>query len=221
MMGNPAQQRQPALFSYHITFGRSVEPSACRAPVLRPGLGRFRPFFCPSPPFVTSTAAPAMFPWISRLIMKIAASLLFLYNIPSERELMEQIRVRLIFPLVPGLGAGWSKFPTTACLSKGSDARWGEEVLSSCSSDGPAVLCRAGWSTAPCWHTDRQRSQSSGEQGLRRGLQPRTCGLCLAAKPTKRKRERLYAAFCFRFLFPISYPGNYKMFEHILRTFLH
>ncbi len=121
MMGTQPSQRQPALFSYHIDLEQrvaadhllrrvlSVLDLAFVIPTVRPHYGR--------------SGNVSLDP---RVIMKMLL-LLFLYNIRSERELMEQIRVRLDFLWFLGFDLDTS-IPDHSVLSK-ARARWGEKVF--------------------------------------------------------------------------------------------
>jgi transposase len=121
MMGTQPSQYQPALFAYHIDLEHRVAADhllrrvlrvldlSFVLPIVRPHYGR--------------CGNVSLDP---RLIMKMLL-LLFLYNIRSERELMEQIGVRLDFLWFLGLDLD-SEIPDHSVLSK-ARARWGEKVF--------------------------------------------------------------------------------------------
>ena len=121
MMGTLPSNRQPALFSYRIDLEQRVDADhllrkvcstldlAFVVPAVRHHYGR--------------SGHVSLDP---RLIVKLLL-LLFLYDIPSERELMEQIRVRLDFLWFLGLDLD-SEIPHHSVLSK-ARARWGTEVF--------------------------------------------------------------------------------------------
>lgn len=121
MMGTQPNQRQPALFSYHIDLEPRVAPDhllrrvlgvldlAFVIPIVRPHYGR--------------SGHVSLDP---RVLLKMLL-LLFLYDIRSERELMEQIRVRLDFLWFLGFDLD-TPIPDHSVLSK-ARARWGEKVF--------------------------------------------------------------------------------------------
>ena len=121
MMGTQPSNRQPALFSYHI----DLEPRIPVDHLLRHVAAVLD----------LSFVAPAVRHLYGRsgnvsldpqVILKMML-LLFLYNVPSERELMEQIRVRLDFLWFLDFDLD-TKIPDHSVLSK-ARARWGEEVF--------------------------------------------------------------------------------------------
>lgn len=121
MMGTQPDQRQPALFSYRIDLERrlpaehllrrlsAVLDLSFVLPAVRHCYGR--------------SGHVSLDP---RVIVKLML-LLFLYNLGSERELMEQLAVRLDFLWFLGLDLE-SDIPDHSVLSK-ARARWGEEVF--------------------------------------------------------------------------------------------
>src|SRR5208283_3591608 len=121
MMGTQSRERQPALFAYHIDLERRVgadhllrQVSAILdlsfvLPAVRHLYGR--------------SGHVSLDP---RVVMKLML-LLFLYDIPSERELMEQLRVRLDWLWFLGFDLE-SPIPDHSVLSK-ARARWGEKVF--------------------------------------------------------------------------------------------
>jgi transposase len=121
MMGTQASNRQPALFSYHIDLEARVAADhllrqvaavldlSFVAPAVRHLYGR--------------SGNVSLDP---KIILKMML-LLFLYNVPSERELMEQVGVRLDFLWFLGFDLD-TEIPNHSVLSK-ARARWGEEVF--------------------------------------------------------------------------------------------
>jgi transposase len=121
MMGTQPSSRQPALFSYHIDLeARLAADHLLRrvaavldlsfvAPAVRHLYGR--------------SGNVSLDP---QVILKMML-LLFLYNVPSERELMEQIGVRLDFLWFLDFDLD-TEIPNHSVLSK-ARARWGEEVF--------------------------------------------------------------------------------------------
>ena len=120
-MGTQPSRRQPALFSYHIDLEhrlgadhllRKVSATLDLSfviPTVRHRYGR--------------SGNVSLDP---RVIVKLLL-LLFLYDIPSERELMEQIRARLDFLWFLGFDLD-TDIPDHSVLSK-ARARWGPEVF--------------------------------------------------------------------------------------------
>jgi len=120
-MGTQPSSRQPALFSYHIDLEARVAADhllrqvatvldlSFVAPAVRHLYGR--------------SGNVSLDP---KIILKMML-LLFLYNVPSERELMEQVRVRLDFLWFLGFDLD-TEIPNHSVLSK-ARARWGEEVF--------------------------------------------------------------------------------------------
>src|SRR6476659_2978000 len=121
MMGTQPSNRQPTLFSYHIDLEARVAADhllrqvaavldlSFVAPAVRHLYGR--------------SGNVSLDP---KIILKMML-LLFLYNVPSERELMEQVRVRLDFSFFLGFDLD-TEIPNHSVLSK-ARARWGEEVF--------------------------------------------------------------------------------------------
>ena len=121
MMGTQPSRRQPALFSYHINLEHRVPAGHLLRQVAAVlDLSFVLPAVCH---LYGRSGHVSLDP---RLILKMLL-LLFLYNIPSERELMEQIRVRLDFLWFLGLELD-GEIPDHSVLSK-ARARWGEEVF--------------------------------------------------------------------------------------------
>ena len=120
-MGTQPNRRQPALFSYHIDLEarlgadhllRKVSATLDLAfviPTVRHRYGR--------------SGNVSLDP---RVIIKLLL-LLFLYDIPSERELMEQVRARLDFLWFLGFDLD-TDIPDHSVLSK-ARARWGTPVF--------------------------------------------------------------------------------------------
>jgi transposase len=121
MMGTQRKVDQHTLFSYGFSLERRVSPDHD----LRKLAGVLDLEYVL--PAVAScygrSGNPSLDP---RVIVKMML-LLFYYNIPSERELMEQIRVRLDFLWFLGLDLE-STVPDHSVLSK-ARARWGAEVF--------------------------------------------------------------------------------------------
>jgi transposase len=121
MMGTQSSRRQPALFSYHID--------------LEPRLGADHLLRKVSATLDLSFVIPAVRHHYGRsgnvsldprVIIKLLL-LLFLYDVPSERELMEQIRARLDFLWFLGFDLD-TEIPNHSVLSK-ARARWGSKVF--------------------------------------------------------------------------------------------
>ncbi len=120
-MGTQPNQRQPALFSYHIDLEQRVPADHLLRRVLRVldltfALPTVRHHYGRS-------GNVSLDP---RVILKMLL-LLFLYDVRSERELMEQIRVRLDFLWFLGFDLD-TPIPDHSVLSK-ARARWGEKVF--------------------------------------------------------------------------------------------
>jgi transposase len=121
MMGTQPSDRQPALFSYHVDLESriggehllrkvaAVLDLSFVLPGVRHCYGR--------------SGNVSVDP---RVIMKMLL-LLFLYDVPSERELMEQIRLRLDFLWFLGFDLD-TEIPDHSVLSK-ARARWGAAVF--------------------------------------------------------------------------------------------
>ncbi len=121
MMGTLPTSRQPALFSYHIDLEQRVPADHLLrqvAAVLDLGL------VLPTVRHLYGRSGNISLD--PRVILKMML-LLFLYNVPSERELVEQIRVRLDFLWFLGFDLE-TPIPDHSVLSK-ARARWGEEVF--------------------------------------------------------------------------------------------
>jgi len=121
MMGTQSSCRQPALFSYHID--------------LEPRLGADHLLRKVSATLDLSFVIPAVRHHYGRsgnvsldprVILKLLL-LLFLYDVPSERELMEQVRARLDFLWFLGFDLE-TEIPNHSVLSK-ARARWGTRVF--------------------------------------------------------------------------------------------
>jgi len=120
-MGTQPGSRQPALFSYHIDLEQRV-PSGHLLRRMAAILDLS--FVIPTVQHLYGRSGHVSLD--PRVILKMML-LLFLYDVPSERELMEQIRVRLDFLWFLGLDLD-SEIPDHSVLSK-ARARWGEEVF--------------------------------------------------------------------------------------------
>src|ERR1035441_119083 len=91
MMGTQPSRRQPALFSYHIDLEQRLG-----ADHLFPPASATLDLSFVTPPVRDRYGRSGNVSLDPRVIVKLLL-LLFLYDIPSERELMEQIRARLDF----------------------------------------------------------------------------------------------------------------------------
>lgn len=121
MMGTQPSQRQPALFSYAIDLERRVGPDH----LLRRVAGVLDlSFVLPAVSHRYGLCGNVSLD--PRTVMKMLL-LLFLYDIPSERELMEQIGVRLDFLWFLGFDLD-TDIPDHSVLSK-ARARWGGAVF--------------------------------------------------------------------------------------------
>jgi transposase len=121
MMGTQSSDRQPPLFSYRIDLEHRLGPDhllrkVCATldlsfviPAVRHHYGR--------------SGNVSLDP---RVIVKLLL-LLFLYDVPSERELMEQVRARLDFLWFLGFDLD-TDIPHHSVLSK-ARARWGTQVF--------------------------------------------------------------------------------------------
>lgn len=121
MMGTQPSNRQPALFSYHIDLEQRVPADHL---LRRMAAILDLSFVVPTVRHLYGRSGNVSLD--PRVILKMML-LLFLYDVPSERELMEQIRVRLDFLWFLGLDLD-SEIPDHSVLSK-ARARWGEEVF--------------------------------------------------------------------------------------------
>lgn len=121
MMGTQPSNPQPALFCYHIDLEQRVGPDHLLrrvAAVLDLG------FVLPTVQHLYGRSGHVSLD--PRVLLKMML-LLFLYDVPSERELLEQIRVRLDFLWFLGFDLE-SPIPDHSVLSK-ARARWGEELF--------------------------------------------------------------------------------------------
>ena len=121
MMGTQASCRQPALFSCHINLEHRVRPDHL---LRRVAAVLDLSFVLPSVQHLYGRCGNVSLD--PRLVLKMML-LLFLYNVPSERELVDQIRVRLDFLWFLDLDLE-AEIPDHSVLSK-ARARWGEEVF--------------------------------------------------------------------------------------------
>jgi transposase len=97
-----------------------------------------------------------------RLIIKLMV-LLFLYDIGSERELMDQLRVRLDFLWFLGLDLE-SEIPHHSVLSK-ARARWGAEVFEKLFTQSVAQCVEAGLVNGRLLHTDSTIVEANASKG--------------------------------------------------------
>jgi transposase len=121
MMGTQPSQRQPALFSYATDLERRVSPDHL---LRRVAAALDLSFVVPAVSQCYGRCGNVSLD--PRTVMKILL-LLFLYDIPSERELMEQIGVRLDFLWFLGFDLD-TDIPDHSVLSK-ARARWGGAVF--------------------------------------------------------------------------------------------
>jgi transposase len=121
MMGTQPSSRQPALFSYHIDLEQRVGADHLLRQV---SAVLDLSFVIPSVRHLYGLSGNVSLD--PQVILKMIL-LLFLYDVPSERELMEQIGVRLDFLWFLDFDLD-SEIPHHSVLSK-ARARWGEEVF--------------------------------------------------------------------------------------------
>jgi transposase len=121
MMGTQPSNRQPALFSYHI----DLEPRVGADHLLRQVAAVLDLSFV-LPTVRHRYGRSGNVSVDPRVIIKMLL-LLFLYDVPSERELMEQIRLRLDFLWFLGFDLD-TDIPDHSVLSK-ARARWGTPVF--------------------------------------------------------------------------------------------
>jgi transposase len=121
MMGTQSSRRQPALFSYHI----DLEPRLGADHLLRKVSATLDLSFV-IPTVRHHYGRSGNVSLDPRVILKMLL-LLFLYDVPSERELMEQIRARLDFLWFLGFDLD-TEIPNHSVLSK-ARARWGSKVF--------------------------------------------------------------------------------------------
>jgi transposase len=121
MMGTQPSTRQPALFSYRV----DLEPRVGADHLLRRVAATLDLSFV-LPTVGRCYGRSGNVSLDPRVIVKLML-LLFLYNLPSERELMEQLPVRLDFLWFLGFDLE-TPIPDHSVLSK-ARKRWGEEVF--------------------------------------------------------------------------------------------
>jgi transposase len=121
MMGTQSSRRQPALFSFHI----DLEPRLGADHLLRKVSATLDLSFV-IPTVRHHYGRSGNVSLDPRVIIKMLL-LLFLYDVPSERELMEQIRARLDFLWFLGFDLD-TEIPDHSVLSK-ARARWGSKVF--------------------------------------------------------------------------------------------
>lgn len=121
MMGTQSNHRQPALFAYRIDLERRVPPEHL---LRRVAAVLDLSFVIPTVRHCYGRSGHVSLD--PQVILKLVL-LLFLYNLQSERELMEQLEVRLDFLWFLGFDLE-TKIPDHSVLSK-ARARWGEEVF--------------------------------------------------------------------------------------------
>jgi len=121
MMGTQSSARQAALFSYHVDLESRLAPDH----LLRQVAAHLDlSFVLPTVAHCYGRCGNVSVD--PRVVVKLML-LLFLYDIPSERELMEQLAVRLDFLWFLGFDLD-SAIPDHSVLSK-ARKRWGEEVF--------------------------------------------------------------------------------------------
>ena len=121
MMGTQPSRRQPALFSYQIDLEQRLGADHLLRKVFATlDLSFVIPTVCDR---YGRSGNVSLDP---RVIIKLLL-LLFLYDIPSERELMEQVRARLDFLWFLGFDLD-TEVPDHSVLSK-ARARWGSRVF--------------------------------------------------------------------------------------------
>jgi transposase len=121
MMGTAPNGRQAALFSYHVDLEPRIGPDHLLRKV---AAALDLAFVIPAVERCYGRSGNVSVD--PRVIMKMLL-LLFLYDVPSERELMEQIRVRLDFLWFLGFDLD-ADIPDHSVLSK-ARARWGGAVF--------------------------------------------------------------------------------------------
>jgi transposase len=121
MMGTQPNRRQPALFSYHIDLEHRLGADH----LLRKVSGTLDLSFV-IPTVRDRYGRSGNVSLDPRVIVKLLL-LLFLYDVPSERELMEQLRARLDFLWFLGFDLD-TDIPDHSVLSK-ARARWGPRVF--------------------------------------------------------------------------------------------
>jgi transposase len=121
MMGTQPSHRQPTLFSYHLDLESRVSPDHL---LRRIAAALDLSFVLPAVRHCYGRSGHVSLD--PRVIVKMLL-LLFLYDVPSERELLEQIGVRLDFLWFLGFDLE-TEIPDHSVLSK-ARARWGQEVF--------------------------------------------------------------------------------------------
>lgn len=146
MMGTEPTARQPALFSYAVDLERRLSPDH----LLRRVAAVLDLSFV-LPTVRTYYGRCGHVSLDPRVVLKMML-LLFLYDIPSERELMEQIGVRLDFLWFLGFDLDTS-IPDHSVLSK-TRARWGAAVFEQLFIRGVGQCVAAGLVNGGLLHTD-------------------------------------------------------------------
>lgn len=146
MMGISPTAKQEALFSYHVSLDRRVPPDH----ELRKLAGVLDLDFV-SRAVKHTYGRSGHVSLDPRVIVKMMV-LLFYYDIPSERELMDQIQVRLDFLWFLGLDLE-SPIPDHSVLSK-ARARWGESVFKKLFAQSVVQCVQAGLVDGRLLHTD-------------------------------------------------------------------
>ncbi len=123
MLGQNPQREQQSLFSYHVNLEQRIDP---KHPLREIKAALDLSFVVPAVrSFYGRSGNVSIDP---EVIVKLMF-LLFYYNIPSERELMDQLRYRIDFLWFLGFNLD-TPIPDHSVLSK-ARSRWGTEVFKS------------------------------------------------------------------------------------------
>ncbi len=157
MMGTQPSVRQPELFSYHIDLERRLRPDH----LLRQVAATLDlSFVIPTVRHCYGLSGHKSLD--PRVIVKLML-LLFLYDIPSERELMDQVAVRLDFLWFLGLDLE-SDIPDHSVLSK-ARKRWGGEVFEKLFVQTVGQCVRAGLVEGRLLHVDSTMVKANAAKG--------------------------------------------------------
>jgi transposase len=186
MMGTQPSRRQPALFSYHIDLEhrlgadhllRKVSATLDLSfviPAVRHRYGR--------------SGNVSLDP---RVIVKLLL-LLFLYDIPSERELMEQIRARLDFLWFLGFDLD-TDIPDHSVLSK-ARARWGTRVFEQLFVQTVHQCVQAGLVNGRLLHVDSTMVKADAHKGTLVSSGPELVGALRQAYQEQAAKLQVLAA---------------------------